>query len=222
MSADAPKATSGMQSSDYTLEPDTLVWWTTPILRRSCPGHDEINVELKTLIHEKMASSDGVYKSNEGGWHSDEDLLTWGGTAIAQLQNWIVGAFQDINQAISGGQIYGGKLELNAWASVNRCGDYNSPHTHPACVWSGVYYVDVGAPVEDSESKAGTLEFLDPRAGTEMMVIPGAMFGLAKVERPVTGDIVVFPSWLRHQVHPYAGEGERISIAFNIRIRPDQ
>ena len=27
-----------------------------------------------------------------------------------------------------------------------------------------------------------------------------------------------FPAWLRHGVSPYLGDGERISIAFNVRI----
>ncbi len=65
------------------------------------------------------------------------------------------------------------------------------------------------------------MELLDPRTGTEMMVIPGAIFGKSKTEHPLTGDIVVFPSWVRHLAHPYAGEGDRISIAFNIRVRPN-
>jgi hypothetical protein len=28
--------------------------------------------------------------------------------------------------------------------------------------------------------------------------------------------MVVFPSWLKHMVHPYYGSGERISVAFNV------
>ena len=28
--------------------------------------------------------------------------------------------------------------------------------------------------------------------------------------------MVLFPSWLNHLVHPFAGEGERISVAFHI------
>lgn len=221
MTEDSPHMKRSMQSSDYVLEPDTLVWWSTPILRRSCEGFEAANPELRALIYENMESSKGEIKSNEGGWHSDEDLLTWGGPAIAQLQNWIIAAFQDINQAISGGQIYDGKLELNAWANVNRPGDYNISHTHPACVWSGVYYVDAGTPATTGRPKAGYLEFYDPRPGSEMMAIPGNMFGKARYEKPKTGDIVMFPSWLRHQVHPYGGEGDRLSIAFNIRIRPN-
>ena len=221
MSKPTAKPMPGMQPSDYTVEPDTLVWWTTPILRLTCDGHGKVNEGLKELIYGRIGSSDGTKKSNEGGWHSEEDLLTWGGPAIAQLQNWIIEAFQDLTRTISGSQIYKGKLELNAWANVNRSGDYNIIHTHPACVWSGVYYVDAGTPTPEGQGKAGALEFLDPRAGTEMIVIPGSMFGHTKVEHPKTGDLIAFPSWLKHLVHPYSGAGDRISIAFNIRIRPN-
>jgi hypothetical protein len=30
--------------------------------------------------------------------------------------------------------------------------------------------------------------------------------------------MVVFPSWLRHMVHPFVGEGERITIAWNMLL----
>jgi hypothetical protein len=30
--------------------------------------------------------------------------------------------------------------------------------------------------------------------------------------------MLLFPSWLQHTVHPFAGDGERISIAFNVLI----
>ena len=87
-------------------------------------------------------------------------------------------------------------------------------------MWSGVYYVDIGTPAPAERERSGVLEFIDPRSGAEMVFVPGAGFGAAKVIRPSTGELVMFPSWLNHWVHPYWGEGERISIAFNIRIRP--
>jgi uncharacterized protein (TIGR02466 family) len=212
---------TGMQSTDYTLEPDTLVWWTTPVLRRSFVNVDAVNQELKELVLERAANTKNIPKSNYGGWHSDEDLLTWGGEAIAQLQQWIVSAFQDLTNITGGGQVYDGKVELNAWANLNRRGDYNIVHTHPACVWSGVYYVETADPPTAEHPKSGVIEFIDPRAGVEMVAVPGMPFSQTKSAAPNSGDIIVFPSWLKHFVHPYWGEGERISIAFNIRIRPD-
>ena len=36
--------------------------------------------------------------------------------------------------------------------------------------------------------------------------------------RPRTGRLVMFPAWLLHQVRPYRGGAERISIAFNLSL----
>jgi hypothetical protein len=37
-------------------------------------------------------------------------------------------------------------------------------------------------------------------------------------ETPTPGDVLLFPSWLEHSVAPFHGEGERICIAFNVRL----
>ena len=36
---------------------------------------------------------------------------------------------------------------------------------------------------------------------------------------PLQGDLLVFPSWLRHSVYPFYCGGERISVAGNIRFK---
>ena len=35
---------------------------------------------------------------------------------------------------------------------------------------------------------------------------------------PRAGRMVMFPSWVFHQVRPYLGTAERISIAFNLTV----
>jgi len=35
------------------------------------------------------------------------------------------------------------------------------------------------------------------------------------------GQLVLFPSWLLHEVLPFEGEGERITVAFNARFMLD-
>lgn len=216
-----PEASPGIQSTDYKLEPDTLVWWSTPILRRTYDPSGEVCAALKSLVLDHAETGKNVKKSNEGGWHSDEDLLSWGGPAIAQLSQWITAASQDMTTAISGGQVYRGKLELNAWANLNQTGQYNAMHTHPSCVWSGVFYAEAGDPPTPEHRKSGVIEFLDPRAGAEMVITPGIPFGQSKVFAPKNGQMIMFPSWMKHMVHPYWGDGDRVSIAFNVRLRPN-
>jgi hypothetical protein len=80
-----------------------------------------------------------------------------------------------------------------------------------------VYYVDSGKENPD-HPLSGILEFLDPRAGAEAVSAPGDPYGEPFRVRPQAGLLVVFPSWLYHWVHPYAGETPRIAISFNATI----
>ena len=202
----------------YKLTNTIEMLWTTPILHKVCDGYQKSNKELEDQINQVFLSNKGVSKSNVGGWHSEEDLLKWGGGGVKWLQSWIVNSVGSLSSAISGGESYQGKLELNAWANVNTYGNYNNIHTHPACAWSGVYYVKVGE-LNADYPKSGSIEFLDPRAGSEMVLSPKIPFGREKIIQPKEGEIIIFPSWLKHWVHPYWGLGKRISIAFNVRMR---
>ena len=67
---------------------------------------------------------------------------------------------------------------------------------------------------------SGVLEFLDPRAGVEAVTAPGDPYGEPFRVRPQAGLLVVFPSWLYHWVHPYAGQTPRIAISFNATPAP--
>jgi hypothetical protein len=62
---------------------------------------------------------------------------------------------------------------------------------------------------------SGMLEFLDPRAGAEAVSAPGDPYGEPFRVRAQSGLLVMFPSWLYHWVHPYAGEIPRIAVSFN-------
>ena len=113
----------------------------------------------------------------------------------------------------------------NMWANINRSGHGNLPHTHPGAFWSGVYYVDDGG-ISADPSLGGALEFLDPRGAGPVMYAPhlgfamkgGLSGGANEVLQPKAGRLVLFPSWLLHQVRHYRGTAERISIAFNLNL----
>ncbi len=78
-----------------------------------------------------------------------------------------------------------------------------------------MYYVDAGTITAD-RPLSGVLEFIDPRAGVEAVTAPGDPYGEPMRVRPQAGLIVIFPSWLYHWVHPYAGHTPRIAVSFNV------
>jgi uncharacterized protein (TIGR02466 family) len=106
------------------------------------------------------------------------------------------------------------------WFHITRRGGFFGVHNHPNASWSGVYCVDTGRPDGDKDS-TGLLTFINPSitsamhmdAGNANMRLPyGYQVASVSLE---AGQLVLFPSWVLHDVKAFAGEGERITIAFN-------
>jgi len=106
----------------------------------------------------------------------------------------------------------GGRLAMSdCWLNVMPRGCAHSFHLHPHAVISGTYYLRVprGAP---------GLKFEDPRL-SRMMAAPmrrAGSPGQAHIVYPArAGDVILFESWLRHEVPPNPVEQERVSVSFN-------
>lgn len=198
--------------------------FATPITAFHWPESEALNAELgrAVLAREAEAAGKGVVRSNIGGWHSGHDLLDWGGGAIDTLHKRMLRMAADLTAATLRGPK---ELRMNflveAWANVSRRGQYHRVHDHATSHWSGVYYVSTGQPDPDVPHN-GQLEFIDPRGSVGMLPPPQGSFESRNAVDAEPGLMVMFPSWLRHQVHPFSGEGERISIAFNVRLRHAQ
>jgi uncharacterized protein (TIGR02466 family) len=101
----------------------------------------------------------------------------------------------------------------DCWANVMQAGAVHSLHLHPTSFISGTYYV--AAP-----RGAGALKFEDPRLSRHMAAPPRRTDAPERLQSFVSlparaGDLVLFESWLRHEVPPARFSGERISISFN-------
>lgn len=189
----------------------------TFIGRARVPDADALNHGLRTLILAQEAEYASLGRSNIGGWHSRPDFLHRSDPNVAALTSWITWALSRVIRATTGQDSFKGTLSLSAWATVCRAGAYHAPHSHPDSAWSGVYYVDAGNDTPD-QPLSGILEFLDPRAGVEAVTAPGDPYGEPFRVRPEAGLLVLFPSWLYHWVHPYAGQTPRVAVSFNAAL----
>jgi Putative 2OG-Fe(II) oxygenase len=114
------------------------------------------------------------------------------------------------------------RLEIynDCWFHISRRGGFFGLHNHPNASWSGVYCVDSGQH-DPGKPDSGLLSFVNPMLMTSMHIDAG----VAKIPLPYgnqiasarlgAGELVIFPSWVLHDVKPFEGEGERITIAFN-------
>jgi uncharacterized protein (TIGR02466 family) len=84
-------------------------------------------------------------------------------------------------------------------------------------MWSGVYYITQGDP-DTSIPQNGMLELFDPRDAANYIQIQHTIFDAKQFIENIPGRMVMWPSWLKHMVHPFKGDSERISIAFNVNV----
>jgi uncharacterized protein (TIGR02466 family) len=189
----------------------------TPIFKHRWPEADRINPALRRTVLDRRRTTPSSRRSNVGGWQSSHDLMTWGTPEIQQLGQWVQEAFGAVMEREIGTRAFDCRLAVTAWANVNVDGNYNRHHTHANNHWSGVYYVDLGEP-DLSVSPNGAIEFLDPRGANGVYDLPGVNTLTTWTIQPEAGMMLFFPSWIRHGVLPFHGQGERISIAFNLRV----
>jgi uncharacterized protein (TIGR02466 family) len=110
----------------------------------------------------------------------------------------------------------GRRLKLDSlWVNVLKPGGAHSGHIHPHSVVSGTVYVAV-------PPGSGALKLEDPRLPMMMAAPPRLPDAPEELRtfvyaQPQPGAVFLWESWLRHEVIPGTGRGERISISFNYR-----
>jgi uncharacterized protein (TIGR02466 family) len=92
------------------------------------------------------------------------------------------------------------------WVNLLKAGGHHSGHIHPASLISGTFYVEV-------PHGCGPIRFEDPRLPLMMAAGP-RQDAFVSIE-PKPGLLLLWESWLRHEVLPGSGRGERLSISFN-------
>lgn len=116
-------------------------------------------------------------------------------------------------------------FQNHTWFHLTRHAGSFVAHNHPMASWSAVYCVRAGEEVPDHPA-SGILRFLDPRAGANAYVDPANAslkppYAVRMAEFRLTeGQILVFPSYLFHEVTPFYGRDLRITVATNCWFSP--
>ena len=103
-------------------------------------------------------------------------------------------------------------VRITAWGVILDEGAYQVPHIHPSAWLSGVYYVALPPALgADDDGTAGWIEFGRPYWDFQIRAEPET-----RLIEPEEGLMLLFPSYMFHRTLPFAGAGERISIAFDV------
>jgi len=209
--------------ASLSFQEDRLELFPTLVFRRLHEGVEGVNARLRELCLAEVAAGEGLVRSNVGGFHGAPDLLSRQDPALTVLQSMLEAAVLDYVAEVAEAPSEDLQLELKleAWINVQTAGAYARPHAHPGSHLASVYYVDPGEEASGtagSAATAGRLDVLDPRGRMNQLPIPGVP-ELDNVSfRPKAGLLLLFPAWLQHMTHPYAGQTPRVSIACNVNV----
>ena len=158
-----------------------------------------------------------------GVFESRFDLHTWPDAPVRSLFGFIHASLAATIQQLSqySPQEYA-RLSFNyhSWFHITRRGGHQGMHNHPMASWSGIFCVDPGD-ADPEQGSSGAVRFLDPRPAADVYSDPGnaAMKNAFRVGAwqysHRAGHLLLFPSYLVHEVFPYLGDRPRIVVAFN-------
>ncbi|MGA9435904.1 MAG: putative 2OG-Fe(II) oxygenase, partial [Roseobacter sp.] len=134
--------------------------FSTPFIRFKVPDCAVLNAALLMEAEQMRAKSNGVAKSNRGGWHSEGNIFESNAPSIQRVRDAAKDAVLQLSRKVNADfNPEEFNLKLFAWMNANPTGGYNAPHTHPGAHWSGVYYV---AQPNVDKGSSGMIEFIDP------------------------------------------------------------
>lgn len=203
--------------------------FAVPMAQEMHPSPEPLNSQLKALLlarereGARYANPNPSLKQQPGVYESDFNLFAWPEACVQQLRMFCWGALGRMIQTLNGyTQEEMQRLQIfsHTWFHVTRHGGFTILHNHPMASWSGVYCVAPGETPED-RPESGILRFHNPHhfsnyftdAGNGQLQ-PPYHHGTWSI-RFKAGQLVLFPSWLLHEVMPFYGQDERITIAFN-------
>ena len=168
---------------------------------------DDLAHSIRTLARDDAAGIGWSRDKNYRGYTSYASLndLPRRDPAFADLARLLTRHAAKFAEAAACGLDRKPRLDC-LWVTLLKSSGNHSGHMHPHAIISGTFYVEV-------PPASGGIRFEDPRLPL-MMAAPPREDSFVTVQ-PRPGLLLLWESWLRHEVLAGTGRGERLSISFN-------
>jgi len=198
----------------------TIPLFQTPLYRAPLSDHGQIDAQE---LHQSCLV---IADDDEAGQQWCDENAFPGYTSYASLTDlpWRFPIFADVVKALDAHVAAFAKachfdlgdkpLKLeDIWINILPEGGIHTAHIHPHSVISGTTYVAM-------PEGTSAIKLEDPRLQMMMAAPPrtkGAPEGLQQFVyvKPQVGDVLLWESWLRHEVPMNMAEDDRISVSFN-------
>ncbi len=206
--------------------------FAVPIAQIRMADPAPLTKRLAALFLEKEAEGDKYRDAKRRDTQHGElfesrfNLFNWGDAPVTELAHYCHAALNELLLNISDYEpqdLQQLKFEYHSWFHITRKGGFQGLHYHQNASWSGIFCVDPGDELED-KPHSGLVRFHDPRgasyyyedAGNRRLKSPANHGTIDVIHEP--GKLLLFPSYITHEIYPYEGERPRIVVAFNCWI----
>jgi uncharacterized protein (TIGR02466 family) len=201
--------------------------FATPFGEARLPACERLNRELEVLFlqreTEEHRNPSPSHVPQAEMFESRFNLFRWTDACVQELRDFMLNAVAQMvieNTSLTAQDLARLKFQNHTWFHISRYAGSFVAHNHPLASWSAVYCVRPGETVPQHPD-SGILRFLDVRQGANAYVDPANMslhrpYALAPLELKLeAGQLVIFPSYVFHEVTPFYGSDTRITVATN-------
>ena len=182
-----------------------------PIHLVDIDNFSSLQKKLIYLAYQERGKNQGRTASNVGGYQSSPFDLRDRNDVLSSTLLDIISNLPCFKKSI--------KFNVSAWVNINKSGDSNQNHNHPATNLAGVLWVKI-------PKNSGNIKFLSPYNFTaygEMLSYTDDFkeqtnYYYDYIYEPREGSMLIFPAHLIHKVEENMSEKDRISISFNIDL----
>jgi uncharacterized protein (TIGR02466 family) len=210
-------------------------WWQTPVVKFERPNAKDFNASLKKIILEKEQEIVGKGMPTKVAGLEDGltahwleyNVLNWDFPECRELRCMALNGFDAFLHAA--GMTDDSSMEIvgiSCWANILRAGQALDVHHHDPAFVSAHYTVATGFENEKPMTPdSGSTVYFRPgfmdrsHGGTQNGWVSPWDDDWRITSSPVAGKMILFPSYVRHEVRPNLGSSERISIAMDFFVR---
>jgi uncharacterized protein (TIGR02466 family) len=201
--------------------------FATPFGEARLPQCERLNRELEVLFLERETAEHRnptpSHVPQQETFESRFNLFRWTEPCVLELRNFMLNAVAQMvitSTSLKAQDISKLSFQNHTWFHISRYAGSFVAHNHPLASWSAVYCVRAGENVPQHPD-SGLLRFLDVRQGANAYLDPANAtlqrpYALAPLELKLeAGQLVIFPSYVFHEVTPFYGSDTRITVATN-------
>ena len=202
--------------------------WSTPLFIAELVQHESLQKALLQHIYElssrqqNAVESDVALSAKHNLFESHLDFLDqskWA-ASVVQLKKALIEVLSMVIADVNHGNWPDNakvKTEITeSWYHLTKKGGYHDVHSHPNCSWCGIYCLKT--PEVRWEDKSGINRFYDPRVNADQYKDAGSLYNGDEGVWDIAlqeGQVVIFPSYIKHSALPYHGDEDRVVVAFN-------